>query len=52
MNSKPIQNKVSHKKYLKHLSGSDVCKVSKASTEIMLDRFCEGKAIEFPFLTN
>ena len=25
------------------------CKVSKASNEIMLDRFCNGKEIEFPF---
>ncbi len=25
------------------------CKVSKASNEIMLDRFYNGKGIEFPF---
>ena len=27
----------------------DDCKVSKASKEIMLDRFYNGKVIEFPF---
>ena len=26
------------------------CKVSRASNEIMLDRFYDGKGIEFPFL--
>ena len=25
------------------------CEVSKASAEIMLDRFCNGKKIDFPF---
>ena len=28
---------------------SELCEVSKASKEIMLDRFCEGKQIDFPF---
>ena len=28
---------------------SNICKVSIASTEIMLDRFCSGKEIDFPF---
>ena len=28
---------------------SNKCKVSKASNEIMLDRFYNGKSIEFPF---
>ena len=27
----------------------DDCEVSKASNEIMLDRFYDGKSIEFPF---
>tara|TARA_Y100001970_G_C13471634_1_gene479955 strand:- start:280 stop:438 length:159 start_codon:yes stop_codon:yes gene_type:complete len=27
----------------------EYCKVSKASKEIMLDRFYNGKRIEFPF---
>tara|TARA_B100000524_G_scaffold12081_1_gene6987 strand:+ start:43 stop:192 length:150 start_codon:yes stop_codon:yes gene_type:complete len=31
------------------LKTSEDCKVSKASTAIMLDRFCNGKKIEFPF---
>ena len=31
------------------LSNSENCKVSIASNEIMLDRFNNGKGIEFPF---
>ena len=35
---------------LKTLKGSeDYCRVSKASKEIMLDRFYNGNRIEFPF---
>ena len=34
---------------LKSFKTSDDCKVSKASNEIMLDRFYNGKGIEFPF---
>ena len=29
---------------------SEDCMVSRASTELMLDRFCDGKEIDFPFL--
>ena len=49
MNSKNIQNKVSHKELLKPLNKFDFCEVSKASAEIMLERFCNGKTIDFPF---
>ena len=34
---------------VKSLKSSQDCKVSKASNEIMLDRFYNGKVIEFPF---
>ena len=49
MNHKNIQNKVSQKKKLIPLNGVDSCDVSKASVEIMLERFCNGKEIGFPF---
>ena len=48
MYSKNIQNKKT-KNILNRLNNSNDCKVSKASAEIMLDRFCGGKEIEFPF---
>ena len=49
MNSKNIQDKVILKELLEPLSGTDSCEVSKASVEIMLERFCNGKEIDFPF---
>tara|TARA_Y100000739_G_C20451773_1_gene392583 strand:+ start:199 stop:354 length:156 start_codon:yes stop_codon:yes gene_type:complete len=49
MNSKNMQNQVSQIEILESLNGVDFCKVSKASAEIMLDRFCNGKEIDFPF---
>ena len=49
MNSKNIQKKISLKKSLEVLKGLNSCEVSKASAEIMLERFCNGKEIEFPF---
>ena len=49
MNSKNIQNKESEKETLYHLPQLDSCQVSKASVEIMLERFCNGKDIDFPF---
>ena len=49
MYSKPIKNKKIKKYFFELLKGSDDCEVSRASTEIMLDRFCKGKKIEFPF---
>ena len=45
-----VPKNIELKKYsLKPFKSSDNCKVSKASNEIMLDRFCDGRRIEFPF---
>ena len=52
MYSKNIKNKELHKKYSKIAIEEDSCEISKASVEIMLDRFCNGKEIDFPFLDN
>ena len=52
MNSKNIQKKISPKQSLDALQGYNSCEVSKASAEIMLERFCNGKEIDFPFLNN
>ena len=49
MNSKFIKNKKLHTDSLEALKNSNDCKVSKASNEIMLNRFYNGKVIEFPF---
>ncbi len=49
MNSKNIKNQISLKELLEPLKGIDSCEVSKASVEIMLERFCDGKKIDFPF---
>tara|TARA_A100001011_G_scaffold229634_1_gene237760 strand:+ start:74 stop:229 length:156 start_codon:yes stop_codon:yes gene_type:complete len=49
MNSKNIQKKISLNETLEALKGFNSCEVSKASAEIMLERFCNGKEIDFPF---
>ena len=49
MNSKNIPKKKSPNKSLDALKGLNSCEVSKASAEIMLERFCNGKEIDFPF---
>ena len=49
MNSKNIQKKISTNESLDALKGLNCCEVSKASAEIMLERFCNGKEIDFPF---
>tara|TARA_B100001093_G_C26447656_1_gene850918 strand:+ start:100 stop:255 length:156 start_codon:yes stop_codon:yes gene_type:complete len=49
MNSENIQNKVSLDESHEPLKRVSHCKVSEASVEIMLDRFCNGKEIDFPF---
>ena len=49
MNSKNIQKKISPNESLDSLRGLNLCDVSKASAEIMLERFCNGKEIDFPF---
>ena len=52
MNSKNIQKKISPNESLDALKVLTSCEVSKASAEIMLERFCNGKEIDFPFLNN
>ena len=49
MNSENIECKVSQKEFTDPLNGLDLCEVSKASVEIMLERFSNGKDIDFPF---
>ena len=49
MYSKSINNKNNKKILLENNKDISNCKVSKASTEIMLDRFTNGKEIDFPF---
>ena len=48
MNSKNTK-KISFNEPLEALDDLNSCEVSKASSEIMLDRFCNGKEIDFPF---
>ena len=52
MYNKSIKNKKVKNNHLKIIHDSDVCKVSKASSEIMLHRFCNGNEIDFPFNNN
>tara|TARA_Y200000002_G_C22493653_1_gene584104 strand:- start:436 stop:594 length:159 start_codon:yes stop_codon:yes gene_type:complete len=52
MYSKNIKFKELPKKNLDISIEDDSCEVSKASVEIMLDRFCNGNEIDFPFLNN
>ena len=47
--TKKLNNRELNNKILKPLNNSDFCEVSRASAEIMLDRFCNGKEIDFPF---
>ena len=49
VNFKNKKNKVINKETLQTLNEVDSCKVSKASVEIMLERFCNGKEVGFPF---
>ena len=49
MLNKPLKNKVLKKKLLETIKQTEICKVSQASKEIMLDRFYKGKEIDFPF---
>tara|TARA_S200000501_G_scaffold371220_1_gene413853 strand:+ start:472 stop:627 length:156 start_codon:yes stop_codon:yes gene_type:complete len=49
MSSKPIKTKKSKKDCLENIKTLTDCKVSKASNEIMLDRFYNGEGIQFPF---
>ena len=49
MKSKNIQINGSKNNFLEPFNKVDFCEVSKASAEIMLERFCNGKKIDFPF---
>ena len=49
MFNKSLKNKAVKKQFLETLRRTEFCKVSQASNEIMLDRFYNGKEIEFPF---
>ena len=49
MNSKNIQKKIYLNESFDALGELNTCEVSKASAEIMLERFCNGKEIDFPF---
>ena len=49
MKSRNIKVKASHKQFIEPKNGLDFCVVSKASAEIMLERFSNGKEIDFPF---
>ena len=44
-----LQIRKSGNDFKKNLNNSEQCKVSRASTEIMLDRFSNGRGIDFPF---
>jgi len=49
MNIENNQKKVSWNESFEPLKGVDLCKASEASVEIMLERFCNGRGIDFPF---
>ena len=49
MNSKKTQNPLPLNESLDSIKEVDYCKVNKASVEIMLERFCNGIEIDFPF---
>ena len=49
MKPKIIEKSIPHNQSLKPLNEVDSCEVSKASVEIMLERFSNGKEIDFPF---
>ena len=52
MFTKNTKNKELNKINLVPPIGENFCEVSKASAEIMLDRFCNGNKIDFPFFDN
>ena len=49
MKSINIQKKEKKRELLDKVNIHNECEVSKASTEIMLERFSNGRDIEFPF---
>ena len=48
MNSKNIQKNISERSF-DSLKGLYSCEVRRTSVEIMLERFCNGKEIAYPF---
>ena len=50
MLNKSLKKSKLHKLSLKIVRNKEFCKISQASNEIMLDRFYQGKEIEFPFI--
>ncbi len=52
MQSQSIKFKKLKKNSVESINYSKDCKVSNASIELMLDRFCNGNEIEFPFFKN
>ena len=49
MGYKSLKIKTNNKHSLNLIKRNEYCKVSQASNEIMLDRFYNGKGIQFPF---
>ena len=49
MKSKIIQINGLEKELFEPFNKVDFCEVSKASAELMLERFSNGKKIDFPF---
>ena len=49
MVAEPTKNKNLKRYYSERFKTLKNCKISKASNEIMLDRFYNGESIEFPF---
>ena len=49
MYSETIKKEKQKKKFLERSKNNIDCEVSKASREIMLDRFSNGSEIDFPF---
>ena len=49
MSPKQIKTTKIRKFSLKNFKTTDYCRASKASSELMLHRFYNGKRIEFPF---
>ena len=49
MLNKTLKKNEKYKLSQKIVKSAEFCKVSRASNEIMLDRFYKGKEIEFPF---
>ena len=49
MSSKSLSSKRLKNEFKETSNDPIDCKVSRASTELMLDRFCNGRNADFPF---